>query len=333
MTPNTDGEVDGSIMINVQVRCWCFWVVLFVVILWFGQSSDAGPAFVNSLGMRFVHIPSGTFMMGSHEPAEAVSTNPAYSDKPGNANWYKREHPLHRVTITRPFLLQETEVTVAQFRAFAIATGFQTEAEREGWGWGYNNGTWVRKQGVNWQEPGFDQGDDYPVTYISWNDAQAFIEWLNRTEETVRYRLPTEAEWEYACRSGSETPFYWGLEPDGRYANFTDLNYTKAYPMDTYVNSGVDDGHVYTAPVASYRPNAFGLYDMSGNVNEWCQNWYFRYDTRDALDPRGPVEGNHRVLRGGSWCSIAGGMRSASRGRNTPNYRFSRTGFRIAWTY
>jgi sulfatase modifying factor 1 len=320
-------------MINALLRYGCFGGVLLVIALWLGQSSNAALIFVNSLGMRFVLIPSGTFMMGSHESAAAVAVNPAYGDRPGKVKWYKREHPLHRVTLTRPFLLQETEVTVAQFRAFAIATGFRTEAEREGWGWGYDNGKWVKKQGVNWRAPEFDQDDDYPVTYISWNDAQAFIAWLNREGKTERYRLPTEAEWEYACRAGSETPFYWGREPEGRYANFSDLIYVKFYPMDMHVNSKVDDGRVYTAPVANYRPNAFGLYDMSGNLNEWCQDWYSEYEAEDALDPRGPAEGKHRVLRGGSWCSIAGGMRSASRGRNTPNYSFSRTGFRLAWTY
>lgn len=320
-------------MLNTPVRYGYFGMVLLVIALMLGQSSAADPVFVNSLDMRFVMIPSGTFMMGSHEPAEAVAVNPAYGDRPGKVKWYKREHPLHRVTLMRPFLLQETEVTVAQFRAFTTATGFRTDAERKGWGWGYGNGKWVWKQGVNWQAPGFDQGDDYPVTYISWYDAQAFIEWLNRKEKTVRYRLPTEAEWEYACRAGSKTPFYWGRKPDGRYANFADLNYAKVYPKDTYVNRGAGDGRAYTAPVASYRPNAFGLYDMSGNLNEWCQNWYSEYKGEDALDPRGPTEGKHRVLRGGSWCNIAGGVRSANRGRNTPSYGFSRTGFRIAWTY
>jgi sulfatase modifying factor 1 len=320
-------------MINPPVRYGYFGMVLLVIVLLLGHSLAAAPTFVNSLGMRFVSIPSGTFMMGSRESAEAVAANPAYGDKPGNAKWYNREHPLHRVTLTRPFLLQEAEVTVAQFRAFTTATGFRTDAEREGWGWGYDNGKWVRKQGVNWQAPGVEQGDGHPAAFISWNDAQAFIEWLNLKEKTMRYRLPTEAEWEYACRAGSETPFYWGREPDGRYANFADLNYAKVYPQDTYVNSSADDGRAFTAPVASYQPNAFGLYDMSGNLNEWCQDWYCEYQSGDVLDPQGPADGKHRVLRGGSWCSIAGGMRSANRGRNTPGYSFSRTGFRIAWTY
>ena len=313
----------------------CLGFILFVIAVSSGYLFAGEKAFVNSLGMRFELIPAGSFMMGSRETAETVATHPAYGDEPGKAAWYTREHPLHRVTLTRPFLLQATEVTVGQFRAFVNATGYRTEAENEGWGWAYSydRGEWVRQAGVHWQAPGFDQTDNHPVTYVSWNDAQAFIQWLNLKEETVRYRLPTEAEWEYACRGGSETPFYWGQEPDGRYANFADAAYAKAHPCDAHVNRGRDDGRVNTAPVRSYRPNPFDLYDMSGNLNEWCQDWYGDYASAEATDPTGPVDGSHRVLRGGSWYSMAGGMRSANRGRNTPGYRFSRTGFRIAWTF
>ena len=145
-----------------------------------------------------------------------------------------------------------------------------------------------------------------------------FVQWLNQKEETARYRLPTEAEWEYACRAGSQTPFFWGAVPDGRYANFADAAFAGAHPNDPYVNRQYDDARVFTAPVGSYRPNALGLHDMGGNVNEWCQDWYGNYAAGDAQDPRGPSQGDHRILRGGAWCNMAAGLRSASRGRNTP---------------
>lgn len=313
---------------------WTLGIVVFLSL--FGRPLPAAADdFVNSLGMRFVLIPAGTFSMGAHETAASVATDPKYGDRPGRAGWYRREHPLHEVTLGRPFLLQSTEVTVGQFRAFVAETGYRTEAEVNGWGWAYaaETGEWVKEKGAQWRRPGFAQTDAHPVTFASWHDTQAFIQWLNRREKTSRYRLPTEAEWEHACRAGTRTPFYWGRDPDGRYANFADGSFAIAHPEDPYVNGGVKDGHVYTAPVGSYLPNPFGLYDMSGNVNEWCRDWYGEYTAGEAVDPQGPPKGTHRVLRGGSWCNIAAGIRSANRGRNTPGYGFSRTGFRLAWTF
>jgi formylglycine-generating enzyme len=319
---------------NIMVfKYKCLIIVFFIFICFPVKASQSTTEFVNSIGMRFVHIPSGTFIMGSHESPESVAINLSYGDSAGEKSWYEREQPVHSVTITRPFLLQETEVTVAQFNTFVAATGYRTQAELNGWGWGYENGKWIKKQGITFRNPGFDQKDGHPVTGITWNDAQAFIEWLNLKEKTTRYRLPTEAEWEYACRAGSETPFYWGNQPDGSHANFADMHYAKTFPDDKFVNSKVDDGYVYTSPVTSFKPNAFGLYDMSGNVNEWCQDWYSSYKPADLTDPVGPKKGSYRVLRGGSWCSMAGGTRSTNRGKNTPDYSFSQTGFRVAWTY
>ena len=321
-------------MTRMTARFACFGFVFLFIFLSEGALSGAEKNFVNSLGMRFVLVPAGSFMMGSHEPPSAVATNRAYGDVIGKDRWYAREHPLHKVTLSRPFLLQETEVTVAQFRSFVAATGFRTDAEREGWGWAYDpeTGQWIRRLGVCWHSPGFDQSQTHPVTYVSWTDARVFIDWLNRKEKTVRYRLPSEAEWEYACRAGTKTPFYWGREPDGRYANFADGRFARIYPQDAYVNRSADDGHGFAAPVGSYLPNPLGLYDMSGNVNEWCQDWYGQYTPGETIDSMGPARGRYRVLRGGSWCNFAAGIRSANRGRNTPGYSFSRTGFRLAWT-
>ena len=180
----------------------------------------------------------------------------------------------------------------------------------------------------------FPQQLNHPVCYISWNDAVAFIAWLNRSEKTNRYRLPTEAEWEYSCRAGTTTPFYWGTKPDGGYANFGDRRYAVNHPKDEYVNWGVDDGHAYTAPVASYRANAFGLYDMSGNIYEWCNDWYAdHYDSGAAIDPRGPTTGKKRVVRGGSWSNFARLVRAARRNGRTPDFRSHDSGFRLARTF
>ena len=295
------------------------------------SSGSEGKRIANSIGMSFVLVPAGDFMMGSRESAEAVANNPAYSDKPGKVNWFKDEHPMHRVTLTKQFYLQTTGVTIDQFRVFVSATGYRTDAEKEGWAWAYDydQAKWVKKNGINWKNPGFPQKGDHPVASISWNDAVAFIKWLNRKEGTDRYRLPTEAEREYACRAGTDTPFYWGSSPDGRYANFGDLSYSKAHPKDKYINKSADDGYAYTSPAGSFRPNSFGLFDMSGNMYDWCSDWYGDYPSGHVTDPEGPSSGKYRVLRGGSWGNIAGSLRSADR-RGTPYGRSLLTGFRVA---
>ena len=306
-------------------------IVLALGLVLAGLANAGGKEFINSLGMRFVLIPAGEFMMGGEESPESVANNPAYNDKPGNKESFQREHPRHKVTISKAFYLQKTEVTVDQFRRFTVDTGYRTDAEREGWGSVLDDKQvkWVKKGGVNWKSPGFLQAGNEPVTFISWNDAVAFIAWLNR-KEGGRYRLPTEAEWEYACRAGTDTPFYWGNRPSGRQANFADSAFAKAHPKFQYVNRGVTDGYVYTAPVGSFPPNAFGLYDMSGNVFEWCQDWFGDYSSGHAVDPQGPSVGESRVLRGGSWFNVAYDMRSARRLGNTPDYRCYSTGFRVA---
>jgi formylglycine-generating enzyme len=289
--------------------------------------------FVNSMGMRFVLISAGEFIMGGEESPESVANNSAYNNQPGHGEMFQKEHPQHKVTISKAFYLQETEVTVDQFRRFTTVTGYRTDAEREGWGPVLDDDQvkWVKKSGANWKSPGFLQAGKEPVTFISWNDAVAFIAWLNR-QKGDRYRLPTEAEWEYACRAGTDTPFYWGNRPSGRQANFADSAFAKAHPKFQYVNRIVTDGYVYTAPVGSFPPNAFGLYDMSGNVFEWCQDWFGDYSAGHAIDPQGPSGGKSRVLRGGSWFNVAWDMRSARRLGNTPNYRCYSTGFRVART-
>lgn len=310
-------------------------LAMFAWALGAGIATAEEKIFSNSLGMRFVLVPAGEFMMGSHESAKSVSANPAYADEPSKIEWFQRAHPMHRVTISQPFYLQETEVSVGQFRAFVSDSGYRTDAEREGWGWViiYDKDEWVKKEGANWRTPGFPQGDNEPVVFISWNDAAAFVKWLNNRENTGRYALPTEAQWEYACRAGTETPFYWGQLPDGKMANFADGNYSSAYPNKENINHKNEDGFIHTAPAGSYPANPFGLYDMSGNAYEWCSDWYAEYSSEPVIDPRGPSEGKFRVLRGGSWFNTAVVMRSPFRYACIPGLRCSVTGFRIARTY
>ena len=170
---------------------------------------------------------------------------------------------------------------------------------------------------------------------VSWNDAIAFCKWLG-DKEGKTYRLPTEAEWEYACRAGTTTRYYSGDDPEtlAKVGNVVDAAAKAEFPGWTWAITA-SDGYVFTAPVGSFKPNAFGLYDMHGNAWQWCADRYGReyYATSPAADPTGPDSGQERVLRGGSWSFRSDYARSASRFFYVPDYRSGyRAGFRVART-
>jgi formylglycine-generating enzyme required for sulfatase activity len=236
---------------------------------------------VNSLGMTFVLIPAGTFMMGSPE------------DEPGR---FAEREVRHEVTLTQPYYMQTTQVTQGQWESVMG-----------------NNPSHFK-----------DGGPNCPVENVSWEDTQAFISKLNQQESTGKYRLPTEAEWEYACRAGTEGPFYFGncLSTD-------QANYNGNYPLEG-CPKGERRGK--TTPVGNFECNKYGLYDMHGNVLEWCQDWLGDYPTSAVTDPTGPENGAYRVLRGGSWFYYARNCRSAYRLRYGPGYRYRDTGFRLVFS-
>jgi formylglycine-generating enzyme required for sulfatase activity len=159
------------------------------------------------------------------------------------------------------------------------------------------------------------QGPTKPVEEVNWDDAVEFSRKLSE-QEGVEYRLPTEAEWEYSCRAGTTTAYSFGddISPLGKYAWY------------------VDNSELTTHPVGELKLNAWGLYDMHGNVWKWCQNWYGPYDLQVASDPTGPASGEHRVLRGGAFFSLPGGVRAAARVDNQPDLRYHDYGFRLART-
>jgi formylglycine-generating enzyme required for sulfatase activity/serine/threonine protein kinase len=282
----------------------------------------------NSIGMRLTLIPAGEFLMGSDESDEYAHDN-EFLDKAAG------KKQKHRVRITRPFYLGVTEVTRGQFRRFVDEAGYQTEGEKDGkGGLGWNEKTESLEQNpkFTWQNAGFSQTDDHPVVIVSWNDAQAFIGWLSRKDEKS-YRLPTEAEWEYACRTGTTTRFSFNNDLDAltAFGNVADATAKKIYPKWTWALAG-RDGYVYTAPVGHYNPNAWGLFDMHGNVWEWCSDWYAAdyYKRSPVDDPQGPVGGKHRVDRGGGWDFEPHSARSAKRDSCAPDYRYCLLGFRLA---
>jgi formylglycine-generating enzyme required for sulfatase activity len=236
-----------------------------------------GKTFVSpTLGAKFVLIPAGTFMMGSSSGFFRVESG--------------RDHDetQHQVTISQPFYLQTTETT---------------------------QGQWKKIMGNN---PSHFKncGDDCPVEQVSWNDVHEFIKKLNTTEGTDKYRLPTEAQWEYAARAGMTTRFYSGDSDD-------DLSRAGWYNG----NSGLK-----THPVAQKIPNAWGLYDMHGNVWEWVQDWKGDYPSGDIIDPAGSPSGSYRVRRGGSWSSVAASCRSANRDDGVPDFRPYHLGIRLLRT-
>ncbi len=232
---------------------------------------------VNSIGMEFVHITSGTFVMGSSSSEKGM---------------YNRE-TQHRVTLTKGFYMQTTEVT---------------------------QGQWYQIMGTRpWSEKKFvREGDDCPAVYVSWNDCQEFIRRLNHREDTSKYRLPTEAEWEYACRAGSTTRFCFDNSDSGL-ANYC-----------WYKENTRKMGEEYAQKVGAKKPNAWDIYDMHGNVWEWCQDWYSSYPSGHIIDPEGPPSALSRVIRGGGWYFSARDCRSANRYFNLPAFRDFVLGFRLA---
>ena len=215
-------------------------------------------------------------------------------------------HP-HVVRITRPFYLAAHQVTVGQFRRFVTDAKYRTEAERDGkggYGWNEAKGEWKQDPQYTWLNPGLRKGT--PIRWsTSWNDATAFHEWLTKTDKDgFRYRLPTEAEWEYACRAGAAgaTLFPNGDDPEGlaAIANVADASFKRKNPKVNWTTIKADDGHAYTAPVGSYPANPWGLHDLIGNVWEWCEDGYDAdyYKTSPQDDPPGCTPGPFPCLSG-----------------------------------
>ncbi len=258
-----------------------------------GDPAYQGCPILYALGYKngdFVKITGGTFQMGS---------NDGESD----------ENPLHEVTLS-DYYLNKYEVTIAQFKIFVDDTNYKTEAENGDGSYVYTDaGKYEKKAGINWRYDA--QGNlrpisqyNHPVIHVSWNDATAYCQWLSR-KTGQSYRLPTEAEWEYSAGNGnSHTKYSWGNgNPSGRNGGNVADEAGKRKFSNWTIFSGYDDGYVFTAPVGSFNTNTLGLYDLTGNVWEWCQDYYEEnyYQASTSRDPQGPANGSTRVVRGGSW--------------------------------
>ncbi len=245
--------------------------------------------------LNMITIPGGTFQMGSNNAGTS-------------------EKPVHTVTVST-FQMSKTEVTVKQFREFINDTDYKPVSETGGGSYFYNGAKdqWEIHTNVTWKNDasGLNLANEtHPVLHISYNDALEFCSWLSK-KEGKRYRLPTEAEWEYAAGGGSSHFMYsWGNgSPPHQVSNLADVTFAEAFSV-TQSGSNIFlnyyDNFIYTAPVASFSPNPFGLYDMTGNVKEWCQDWldWEYYSKSPVLNPKGPASpsgDNYKVIRGGYW--------------------------------
>ena len=303
----------------------------------------------NSIDMKFALIPKGTFTMGAPKWEQEKAYNQCVEQKQKESNcksWYLGNSDQTEVEITRPFYMGKYEVTQGQWKEVMGRDSWKDSEEFKGW---YD----PEHKNYSHRKP-LESGSDYPVVFVSWEEVQEFIKKLNEREgcpssshlmrgstlgdlKSGCYRLPTEAEWEYAARAGTKTVNYWGNNQDKAcaYANVTDLSaknksagFIWSYPHKC------DDGYPRLAPVGKKKPNPFGLYDTIGNVWEWVFDWYSAtyYKRSPTKDPVNLKKGSSRVDRGGSWLGNARCCRSAYRGLDSPGNRFGGLGFRLLRT-
>jgi sulfatase modifying factor 1 len=251
--------------------------------------------------IEMIWVEGGTFKMGSNAGGED-------------------EKPLHEVTLNG-FYMGKYEVTRGQFRKFVEATNYQTEAENDGgaWIWSSEEKKWVNKEGLNWKKDAkgndcYKNKENHPVIFVSHKDAIAYVNWLKSTANK-KYRLPTEAEWEYAAKGGNKNSLY-------KYAGSDNIDEVAWY------GNANDETH----PVGTKKANALGIFDMTGNVNECCSDWYdknhYQYSMKN--NPEGGLTGDYRVLRGGSFGDNSNNCRPANRNYYGPYVRVSSLGFRLA---
>lgn len=272
---------------------------------------------------EMVPVAPGSFTMGT------PTTDP---ERQGD------EPPPQEITLTTPFALARCETTVAEFRLFVEATGHRTDAETGQGCYAHDENltNWQQRPNRHWRDPGFPQTDTHPVVCVSWNDAMAYAAWLGQ-QTGEEYRLPSEAEWEYAARAGTTSSRFWGDDPDAgcAFANGGDQALKQAFPHWNFETVSCDDGAIHTAPVGSYQPNPWGLADMVGNAAEWTRDCV--PEDRRALDENGlvidttdPEDCTNHPVRGGAWWDYPAGLRSAYRFAYPADGATQYLGFRLA---
>jgi formylglycine-generating enzyme required for sulfatase activity len=261
---------------------------------------------------EMVVIPAGSFAMGSPNSEDSRNDD---------------EGPVHQVKLPA-FALGMTEITRGQFSTFVKDSKYIPGNKCVT----LDEGKFEEHSGRNWRDIGFLQTTTHPASCVSWNDAKAYTTWLAH-KTGKQYRLPTEAEWEYAVRGNTSSSRYWGNNPDIAcgFANVADKTArTQITGAHSWQVHNCTDGFAYTAPVGSFKANAFGLKDMLGNVLEWTEDSYHRSYIKAPIDGSAwQGDASKRVLRGGSWNNSPSRVRSAKRGMGKPDERFSYVGFRV----
>lgn len=298
-------------------------IMLKIVVIWAallpfcGNGKAAAQAWTESqTGMEFVRVAGGCFQMGQVETEKAdlyrlrlpFGANVSFGD----------ETPRHEVCVDE-FYMGKHEVTVGAFRVFIEETGYRTEAEKHGGCQEYQipGYRWRYNEKLSWREPGFKQNDNEPVVCVSWDDSKAFADWLSGKDLGHRFRLATEAEWEFAARQrGNDSSYAAGSNETGE------------------VGWYVENSPRRTSPVGTRKGGEMGIHDLSGNVWEWVADFYSRdyYRQSPGKNPVGPEEGSFRVTRGGGWNSFPWNTRVANRERILPSHRDTNQGFRVVFT-
>ena len=268
------------------------------------RDKNTGTVFRDSLqdgttGPEMVWLPAGKFRMGSVN---------------GDDDAEDDEFPVHNSSIPQVFAMAKYETKVSEFLRFIEATNHQVESVSYGGCHAYKK-LWKIHKEASWEDPFYSQGDNYPVVCVSWNDAVAYTQWLS-LETGKQYRLPTEAEWEFAVRAGTKTSYWWGNEGDCKQAR-----------CNAYLYAWLT---IESDVTGNYKPNPFGLYDMTGNVWEWVASEYEeKYNGEQIRQSNRGAEEGTRVMRGGSWYNREVDLRSSNRARRPPNEPWSTVGFRV----
>jgi formylglycine-generating enzyme required for sulfatase activity len=311
------------------------WILAAVLLLAAGRAapqaapdSAAGAARDCDVCPELATVPPGQFLIGSSPDAPELDADTG-------------ESPAVALSFSRPFQVSRREITVGEFRRFVEATGAKSVPGCRVW----TGGQWVQDPDRSWRDPGFAAAprDDDPVVCVSWDDARAYAEWLS-AESGKRYRLPSEAEWEYVARGGTSYPRYWG-ERDSRedvvlslacdYANVYDATAVESLGLP-WPNARCSDGAPMLAPTGRYKPNAFGVHDIIGNAREWVMDCYTSSYAGRPQDSRAWTwQGGCELkgVRGGSFASRPRDARGAARGAAPASHRQSDLGFRVARDY
>jgi formylglycine-generating enzyme required for sulfatase activity len=258
----------------------------------------------NTISQKFLRIKKGSFKMGT--PDDEFRRDP--------------DENLHNVTISKDFFIMEKEVTIKDWKKFIEETGYKPDSENNGGALVWIGYKWDKSWKYSWKEPGFVQKGSEPATCISYNDALAFSKWISK-KEGLNYSLPTEAQWEYSCRAGSQDDFAYGNCLLDTQANFAANSKRQNCPEGKYRNKTIETGKLL--------PNKWGLYDTHGNVMEWCLDYYSKYQGDNVVDPSGPDSGELRVIRGCGWETDINNCRAGNRFSEKPDSAKNNTGFRL----